>query len=57
MEKITALTKGTPHDWSVRVPLLIGWPGRLKPGVSELLFGTLDFGSAELTYNQFFYIK
>ena len=28
---------------SIRVPLLIRWPHALKPRVSELLFGTLDF--------------
>ncbi|MEI6653809.1 MAG: sulfatase-like hydrolase/transferase [Verrucomicrobiota bacterium] len=35
--------KGVPEIESIRVPLLIRWPGRLQPRVSELLFGTLDF--------------
>jgi len=43
MPKIIATTKGTPHDWSIRVPLMIRWPGHLKPRVTPLLFGTLDF--------------
>ncbi|MCL5270221.1 MAG: sulfatase [bacterium] len=43
MPKILAVTKGTPHDWSMRTPLLVRWPGRLKPRVSDLPFGTLDF--------------
>lgn len=43
MSKIFAVTKGTPHDWSIRVPLMIRWPGHLKPRVSPLLFGSLDF--------------
>jgi arylsulfatase A-like enzyme len=35
--------KGFPEDGSVRVPLLLRWPGRLAAGrVSELLVGTLD---------------
>jgi len=34
--------KGRAENGSVRVPLLIRWPARLKPGVSELVLGTLD---------------
>lgn len=36
-------TKGTPHDWSTRTPLVIRWPRRLKPNLIPGLFGTLDF--------------
>lgn len=35
--------KGVPEIESIHVPLLIRWPARLQPRVSELLFGTLDF--------------
>jgi len=35
--------KGRPECESSRVPLLIRWPGVLKPRVSNLLFGPLDF--------------
>jgi arylsulfatase A-like enzyme len=35
--------KMRPEAESIRVPLLIRYPRRLKPRVSELLFGTLDF--------------
>lgn len=35
--------KSVPEIESIRVPLLIRWPGWLKPRVSDLLFGTLDF--------------
>lgn len=35
--------KGRPECESVRVPLLIRWPQVLKPRVSELLIGPLDF--------------
>lgn len=41
--KMQPTTKGVPHDWSTRVPLIIQWPARLKPQVSELPVGTLDF--------------
>ncbi len=34
--------KGRAEHGSCRVPLLIRFPARLKPGVSELLVGTLD---------------
>jgi arylsulfatase A-like enzyme len=43
MARVITATKGTPHDWSIRVPLIVRWPGRLEPRVSDLLFGTLDF--------------
>lgn len=35
--------KSLPENESCHVPLLIRWPRALKPRVSELLFGTLDF--------------
>ncbi len=35
--------KGVPEIESIRVPLIIRWPAQLRPRVSELLFGTLDF--------------
>ena len=35
--------KGVPEIESIRVPLLMRWPAKLKPRVSDLLFGTLDF--------------
>jgi len=35
--------KGRPEIESLRVPLLIRWPNGLKPRVSDLLFGSLDF--------------
>jgi len=35
--------KMRPEVESIRVPLLLRYPRRLKPRVSELLFGTLDF--------------
>ncbi len=35
--------KGVPENESVHVPLLMRWPQKLKPRVSDLLFGTLDF--------------
>ncbi|MBT4820277.1 MAG: sulfatase-like hydrolase/transferase [Lentisphaerae bacterium] len=34
--------KSFPEDESCRVPLLIRYPGKLKPRASELLVGTLD---------------
>ena len=34
--------KGRAEHGSARVPLLMRWPARLKPGVSPLLMGTLD---------------
>jgi len=34
--------KGRAEDGSCRVPLLIRYPRRLKPGISELLVGTFD---------------
>lgn len=34
--------KGRAESLSCRVPLLVRWPARLKPGTSELLIGTLD---------------
>jgi arylsulfatase A-like enzyme len=34
--------KGRAEHLSARVPLLVRWPARLRPGVSELLLGTLD---------------
>jgi len=34
--------KARAENLSCRVPLLIRWPARLKPGVSEILLGTLD---------------
>jgi arylsulfatase A-like enzyme len=34
--------KGRAEHGSARVPLLVRWPARLKPGTSELLLGTLD---------------
>lgn len=34
--------KGRAEAGSARVPLLLRWPDRLKPGTSELLLGTLD---------------
>ncbi len=34
--------KGRPEDGSCRVPLLMRFPGRLKPRASELLMGTFD---------------
>ncbi|MEI6808393.1 MAG: sulfatase [bacterium] len=34
--------KSVPEIESIRVPMLIRWPARLKPRVSELLFGSLD---------------
>jgi len=34
--------KGRAEHTSCRVPLLIRWPGQLRPGTSELLLGTLD---------------
>lgn len=43
MKGVYCGTKGTPHDWSSRTPLLVRWPGRIDPGVSDVLFGTLDF--------------
>ena len=35
--------KGRPECESLHVPLLIRWPNVLKPRVSDLLFGSLDF--------------
>jgi formylglycine-generating enzyme required for sulfatase activity len=35
--------KSVPEIESCRVPLLVRWPGGLKPRTSDLLFGTLDF--------------
>jgi arylsulfatase A-like enzyme len=34
--------KGRAETGSCRVPLLMRWPARLQPGVSDLLMGTLD---------------
>ncbi len=34
--------KGRAEHLSCRVPLLIRWPGRLRPRTSEMLIGTLD---------------
>ena len=34
--------KGRAEHGSSRVPLLVRWPARLKPGVSELHMGTMD---------------
>ena len=34
--------KSFPEDASIRVPLIIRWPEKLKPSSSELLVGTLD---------------
>lgn len=34
--------KGRAEHTSCRVPLLVRWPARLKPGTSDLLIGTLD---------------
>lgn len=34
--------KGRAEHLSARVPLLVRWPARLRPGTSELLLGTLD---------------
>lgn len=34
--------KGRAETGSARVPLLVRWPARLKPAVSDLLLGTLD---------------
>lgn len=36
------LNKGRAEQLSCRVPLLVRWPARIKPGTSELLVGTLD---------------
>ena len=35
--------KGIPENESIHVPLLMRWPRALKPHVSNLLFGPLDF--------------
>ena len=37
-----ANNKGRAESGSCRVPLLVRWPAQLKPGVSDLLMGTLD---------------
>jgi arylsulfatase A-like enzyme len=37
-----AQNKGRAEHLSCRVPLLVRWPERLKPGTSELLIGTFD---------------
>ncbi len=34
--------KGRAEDLSCRVPLLMRWPDKLKPGTSDLLIGTFD---------------
>lgn len=34
--------KGRAEHLSCRVPLLVRWPAKLKPGVSDLLIGTFD---------------
>lgn len=34
--------KGRPEMESIRVPLVMKWPGKLKPRQSDLLFGTMD---------------
>lgn len=34
--------KGRAEAGSARVPLLVRWPARLRPGTSDLLVGTLD---------------
>lgn len=36
------MNKRRAESGSTRVPLIIRWPARLKPGVSELLVGSLD---------------
>ena len=35
--------KSVPENESCHVPFIIRWPAKLKPRVSNLLFGTLDF--------------
>lgn len=42
MREVFCGTKGTPHDWSSRTPLIVRWPGHIRPGVSDALFGSLD---------------
>ncbi|MHB1459283.1 MAG: sulfatase family protein, partial [Armatimonadota bacterium] len=34
--------KGFPEDESLRVPLIIRWPGKLAPSVSDLIVSTFD---------------
>jgi len=35
--------KYQPHDGGTRVPFVISWPGKIKPGVSDALVGQIDF--------------
>jgi arylsulfatase A-like enzyme len=34
--------KYTPYEGGTRVPLIVSWPGRVKPGVSEALVSQVD---------------
>jgi arylsulfatase A-like enzyme len=31
-----------PHDGGTRVPFVVSWPARIKPGVSDALVGQID---------------
>jgi arylsulfatase A-like enzyme len=35
-------TKGTPYEGGTRVPLIVRWPGKVKPGTSEELVCLVD---------------
>ena len=34
--------KGTTYEGGMRVPALISWPGKIRPGVSRYLMATID---------------
>jgi len=35
--------KYLPHDGATRVPFVLSWPAKIKPGVSDALVGQIDF--------------
>ncbi|MCU0703383.1 MAG: sulfatase-like hydrolase/transferase [Fimbriiglobus sp.] len=37
-----AKSKRSPHDGGVRTPILVRWPGKVKPGKSEVLAQSID---------------
>ena len=41
-------SKRSPYDGGVRTPILIRWPGRVKPAVSDALAGSIDLAPTVL---------
>jgi uncharacterized sulfatase len=42
-------SKRSPYDGGVRTPMIVRWPGQVKPGVSQLLVSSIDLAPMILT--------